>query len=288
MNFSIIIPTFKNYDYLSLCIESIFKNSSFNHELIIHLNGHDENSKKLISDKKLLFTESDENIGLCSGVNLAAQKATMEYILYAHDDMYFLPKWDEHLKKEVELINHNKFYLSLTQLSHTGAIKGSLQHIQFNCGDTINNFDEKKLLAEYDKFDFNDLQGSHWAPHLIHKTVWESVNGFSEEFNPGFGSDPDLNMKLWNAGIRIFKGVSKSRVYHFSSLTARKNDKIVPNDGKKTFLLKWGITVDFFVKHYLNRGVVYEAPLNDPKKNLIYYLDLLQAKIKYFIVKFIK
>ena len=181
MNFSIIIPTFKNYDYLSLCIESIFKNSSFNHELIIHLNGHDENSKKLISDKKLLFTESDENIGLCSGVNLAAQKATMEYILYAHDDMYFLPKWDEHLKKEVELINHNKFYLSLTQLSHTGAIKGSLQHIQFNCGDTINNFDEKKLLAEYDKFDFNDLQGSHWAPHLIHKTVWESVNGFSEE-----------------------------------------------------------------------------------------------------------
>ena len=132
------------------------------------------------------------------------------------------------------------------------------------------------------------MQGSHWAPHLIHKTVWESVNGFSEEFNPGFGSDPDLNMKLWNAGIRIFKGVSKSRVYHFSSLTARKNDKIVPNDGKKTFLLKWGITVDFFVKHYLNRGVVYEAPLNDPNKNLIYYLDLLQAKIKYFIVKFIK
>ena len=50
----------------------------------------------------------------------------------------------------------------------------------------------------------------------------ESYWGFSEEFNPGFGSDPDLNMKLWKYGVRIFKGISKSRVYHFGSLTARK------------------------------------------------------------------
>ena len=39
MNFSIIIPTFQNYQYLSLCIKSIQKNSSFDHEIIVHLNG---------------------------------------------------------------------------------------------------------------------------------------------------------------------------------------------------------------------------------------------------------
>ena len=214
---------------------------------------------------------------------MAAKKASTSYILYAHDDMYFLPKWDEYIKKEIEEINHNNFYLSLTQISHTGAVKGNLQHIQFDCGDSIDNFDEKKLLNQFDKFEFRNLQGTHWAPHIIHKSLWETIGGFSEEFNPGYGSDPDLNMKMWMNGVRIFKGISKSRVYHFSSLTTRKNDKIVPNNGKKTFLLKWRITIDFFIKHYLKRGTEYQGPLNEPKKNLIYYFDLLLSKIKLLI-----
>ena len=32
--FSIIIPTFNNIRYLKICIESIKKNSEFNHEII--------------------------------------------------------------------------------------------------------------------------------------------------------------------------------------------------------------------------------------------------------------
>ena len=78
--------------------------------------------------------------------------------------------------------------------------------------------------------------------------------GFSEEFNPGFASDPDLNMKLWVKGNRIFKSVSNSRLYHFGSVTTRKNTNISPNNGKKTFLLKWKISVEFFTKkHFLRR-----------------------------------
>ena len=36
--FSIIIPTFNNLDYLKLCLDSINKNSKYNHEIIIHIN----------------------------------------------------------------------------------------------------------------------------------------------------------------------------------------------------------------------------------------------------------
>ena len=36
--FSIIIPTFNNIKYLQLCLKSIKKNSSYNHEIIIHVN----------------------------------------------------------------------------------------------------------------------------------------------------------------------------------------------------------------------------------------------------------
>ena len=286
MNFSIIIPTFQNYAYLKLCIESILKNSKYNHEIIIHLNGQDEKSMNLILKNNIIFSQSEQNLGLCSGVNLATKKATKSYILYAHDDMYFLPNWDLYLEEEIKAINHKKFYLSLTQISYTGAVKGNIQHIQFDCGNTIDNFDEKKLLDNYTKFEFNDLHGSHWAPHLIHKELWDKIGGFSEEFNPGFASDPDLNMKLWREGVRIFKNVSKSRVYHFGSLTTRKNAKIIRNNGKKTFLTKWGITIDLFIKHYLRRGTIYNSPLEEPKKNIFYYFNLVESKIRFLVVKF--
>ena len=72
------------------------------------------------------------------------------------------------------------------------------------------------------KKNFYDFQGSTWAPHLIHKDIWNKVGGFSEEFFPGTGSDPDLNKKLWDIGVRIFKGINDFKVYHFGSIVTRK------------------------------------------------------------------
>jgi len=283
MKFTIIIPTVNNFEYLKLCINSIKKNSAYEHQLIIHINGVDITTENYLKVNNFEFTSSDTNIGLCSGVNLASKKAKTDYILYAHDDMYFLPKWDLHLKNEINKIEHNQFYLSMTQLSHKKGVKGNLQHIYFDCGSNLNDFDEVKLLDNYSKFEFRNLQGSHWAPHLIHKELWNKVGGFSEEFNPGFASDPDLNMKLWNLGVRIFKGVSLSRVYHFGSLTTRNNKKIIPNNGRKVFLLKWKITVEFFTKHFLKRGSTFDGPLKSPTRNIIYFVDLFFVKLKYFV-----
>ena len=202
--------------------------------------------------------------------------------------MYFLPNWDSELINEINMINGQKFYLSSTQIASHGPVKGSIQHIQFDCGNCYENFNENKLLKNFNTFNFQDLQGSHWAPHLVPRDLWDEVGGFSEEFNPGFASDPDLNLKLWKKGNRIFKSVSKSRVYHFGSVTTRKNKDIIRNNGKKTFLLKWKFTVEFFTKHYLKRGTIYNGPLRDPSRNIIYYFDYYLSKIKYLFTKFLK
>ena len=57
-----------------------------------------------------------------------------------------------------------------------------------------------------------DHQGTHFAPHCVHIDVWNQVGGFSEEFNPGDASDPDLCYKFWNNNVRIFKSLSKFKV----------------------------------------------------------------------------
>ena len=110
--------------------------------------------------------------------------------------------------------------------------------------------------------------------------MWDKVGGFSEEFNPGIGSDPDFNMKLWKEGVRIFKGLNDFKVYHFGSLTTRKKKNFIQNRGDKTFLKKWGITTKFFKKHYLKSKTKYNGPLKEPDKTLGYIFGLLSCKIQ--------
>lgn len=287
MKFSIIIPTYNNFSYLKLAIDSLKTNSSFNNEIIVHINGIDKETENYLDQTNIKFTKSSKNIGLCSGVNLASKKSTTDYIIYAHDDMYFLPKWDFYLFEEIKSLNTNLFYFSSTQISHIPDKGGKdvANHVYFDAGDSIENFNEKKLLDCFQSLTFHDLQGSHWAPHIIHKNVWKKIGGFSEEFDPGFGSDPDLNMKLWQLGVRIFKGVNKSRIYHFGSLTTRKNKNITQNNARKTFLLKWKISMELFIKYYLRRGQIYNGPLKEPSLTISYLKHLISSKIKYFLYK---
>ena len=294
MQFSIIIPTFNNLEYLKLCLHSLEKNSKFKHEIIVHNNGNAEPTISYLNKKKILYTYTNRNIGITGGVNEGAKIATTDYIVYAHDDFYFLPGWDTEWTNEINKIQGNHFYLSGTMVQNG--------QVNFYCGDTIENFDEEKLLKNNDNIKYQDFQGSTWAPHVVHKDLWNRVGGFSEEFFPGTGSDPDLNLKLWNEGVRIFKGVGKCKVYHFGSIVTRKkfkNDDSVTTDsgrkGAKTFLKKWGFSIKFFKKHYL-RGCKttkykliicnkYDGPLKEPKKNFFYYLELLIDKLKILIMK---
>ena len=135
-------------------------------------------------------------------------------------------------------------------------------------------------LLYLNNLNINDHQGPHFAPHCVHKDIWNKVGGFSEEFNPGIASDPDFNMKLWKIGVRIFKGLNSFKVYHFGSLTTRKKKNFIQNRGDKTFLKKWGISTKFFKKYYLKSKTKYDGPLHEPNVTPGYILGLLSCKIK--------
>ena len=280
MNFTILIPTYNNLKYLRLFCESIKINSNFNHQLIFHINDGSDGSYDYINNNKYQFTHSKTNIGLCSAIKEASKLIKNQYVLYAHDDMYFCKNWDKFLIEEVQKQNNNLFYFSGTNISYKDGI------LNFDCGNTPENFDQIKFDNFCEKDNSPDLQGSHWAPHLIHRDLWTKVEGFSIEFDPGDGSDPDLCMKLWNEGVRIFKCISGFKVYHFGSVTTRKRD-ININNGTKKFLLKFGFNPRFFRKYYL-RGdskIKYLGPLDDPKLNFSMLLSLIINKFKYYYYK---
>jgi len=272
--FSILIPSYNNLNYLKLCIESILKNSINKHEIIIHVNEGSDGTLEYVKNNNFKFTFSNKNVGLCTAINCSAKISSTKYILYSHDDMYFCPNWDKYLLDEIMNIGHGNFYLSGTM------IEANSGHIEFNCGESIETFDESKLLLNYDNLTFYDHQGTHFAPHIVTKEMWNKIGGFSEEFNPGIASDPDFNMKLWIEGVRIFKGLEKFKVYHFGSITTRKKHGLKQNRGDKTFLKKWGITTKFFKKYYLKSKTKYSGPLSEPKLTLNYLIELVFCKIR--------
>ena len=53
--FSIIIPTLNNLNYLKMCINSIEKNSKYNHEIIPHVNMGTDGTVDFLKLKKLIL-----------------------------------------------------------------------------------------------------------------------------------------------------------------------------------------------------------------------------------------
>ena len=284
---SIIIPSYNNLKYLKLCVESLEKNSFYKNEILVHVNEGADGTLDYLNNKNIKFTHSKTNVGLCIACNKISKKSSFEYILYSHDDMYFLPNWDQALIDKVNTLTTNKFYLSSIMINGDPKLNG---HLNLNAGDKIENFDENYLLQNYESLKHSDFQGSTWAPHLIHRDIWNKVGGFSEEFSPGAGSDPDLNMKLWNENVRIFQCLGSSKVYHFGSVTIRKKgDKIFKkNQGSlanKIFLLKWGISIKTFKKFYLKAHYIHNDDLKDPVKNIEYYFSIFKDKFLFMYYK---
>ena len=175
--FSIIIPTFNNLNYLKLCLNSIKKNSKFNHEIIIHVNEGSDGTLDYIKAQKYKHSFNERNAGVCVAFNNAAKLSTKKYIVLAHDDMYFCPGWDECFYNELKNIDQKDFFLSGTM------VQPFESYINLDCGKSFADFNENKLLNTLPQIKFDNFQGTHWQPSLIPISTWNKVSGFSEEFN---------------------------------------------------------------------------------------------------------
>lgn len=266
--FSILVPSWNNLAYLQLCVKSILDHSSLQHQIIVIINeGRDGTLEWVSSQTKLSYIYSKENLGICIGLNQAAKLAQTDYLLYINDDMYVLPDWDNILFKEIKKIGHNNFMLSATMIEPTDT--GNPCVVVKDFGNSIETFQEQELLASYTGFEKSDWNGSTWPPNVMHKSVWDQVGGMSEEFSPGMYSDPDLSMKFWQVGVRHFKGVGKSKVYHFGS---RSTKRLTKNVGREIFLKKWKMTSGTFSKYYLRRGEKFKGAL--PEAQLPFFVRL--------------
>ena len=257
--FSILIPTWNNLDYLKLCVSSIRQHSAYNHQIIIHVNDGSDGTLEWVKAEGLDYTHSEENIGVCLAMNSMRRLVKTEYIYFINDDMYVLPNWDVVLMEEIKSRPDNMYYLSGTMIQpHDKDDVG----LCINYGDSIQTFEEERLLKEYMNTPYNDWLGATRPPSLVHRDIWDLVGGYSIEFSPGMYSDPDFTAKLLMVGVTHLKGLGNSRVYHFETKTT---GRIKKNDGSTQFLLKWGISNSTMRKHITRQGQdwrLHDTPIN--------------------------
>jgi GT2 family glycosyltransferase len=249
-SFSLLVPTWNNLGHLRLFVESLRRHSSREHELVVHVNEGRDGTREWLRGQGIAHTASDANVGICHAVNLAGAQARGDYLLYFNDDMVLAPGWDAALERALSRVaRHGAFMLSGTMIEPTAS--GNACAVVADFGRDPAHFDLERFAREAPSLVRPDWLGATWPPTLISRELWHRVGGYSVEFSPGMSSDNDFSMKLWHAGCRVFLGVGDSLVYHFSETSTRRIRK---NDGRRQFLMKWGLVQSTFDRYYLRRG----------------------------------
>lgn len=274
--FSVLIPSWNNLELLKLCVRSIEQNSTYTHQILIYVNDGSDGTLDWVRSSGYQYLHGEQNVGVCYALNSLRKLVSTDYIAFINDDMYVLPEWDLHLWAEIEKLGHNRFFLSSTLLQpRPFYCKSVIAPADF--GQSVEEFREQDLLDAYKEFQHPDWYGSTWPLNVVHCDMWDLVGGYSIEYTPGMYSDPDFSAKLYLAGVRYFKGLSASRVYHFE---ARSTARVKKNKGSRQFLMKWGITSGSFVRNVLRRGEPIEGQYSEQINAVGLRKSLTKSKIK--------
>jgi hypothetical protein len=138
--------------------------------------------------------------------------------------------------------------------------------VKADYGADPRTFREDRLLEDFHagRLTCSDWSGATWPPCCVHRRWWELVGGYDEELSPGFYSDIDFSMRLWQAGCRRFYGLGSSLVYHFGQVTTslvRGPKSYRVKKARLQFLGKWGVLPTTFRKHFIR--------VNDPPSAIL-------------------
>ena len=104
---SVIIPAYNSSGFIEDALESVFKQTYRNYEVIVVDDGSTDKSAEIIgsfSDKRIIYIYQ-ENHGVSVARNKGILESKGEYIAFLDSDDLWLP---EKLEKQVAILNNNK------------------------------------------------------------------------------------------------------------------------------------------------------------------------------------
>ena len=217
---SIIILNYNAGDLLLNCVDSVFKSTYPNFEVIIVDNLSTDNSHIRCKEKfeKIQLIENEKNLGYCEGNNVGIKSAKGEFVLILNPDTIVDPDWLNELfhayHKHGEALYQPK-HLSLKE-------KSSIM----STGNMMNvfGFGYAREKGEKDVNQHNTIEQIGYASGtclFVPSSIFKNV-GLLDPFIFLYHDDLDFGWRAAQLGIKSYY-VPSSVIYHAESYLLRWN-----------------------------------------------------------------
>jgi len=225
---SVIIPTYKEPEYLNICLESLFKTQTYDNEVIVIVDGFYDLNKQILdkySDKINLII-FDHNKGLPTALNVGVEHATNELILIMNDDNVFCADWDkialDNYKQITGQINEQSIVLTINQIEPSKSIFKSIQAI--NYGENTTEFNLVEFIKDEPNFRNKKVSLDGYAfPFIMSKRDYMKVGGWDISYPGPHVVDFDFFLKLQMNDINSYRTHSIN-FYHFGGKATKQTD----------------------------------------------------------------
>lgn len=223
---SIVILNYKGIEFISKCLDSVFKSDYLNKEVIVVNSCATDESREFIWEKysglknfKLIMIL--QAYGTDRARNIGASNAKGEYLAFLDNDTEVDLHWLENLVKVLE--SDKSIGAAQSKL-----LKNYGSRDQYDCagdyfgpiGFLIERSQESK---DNGQFDFvTDIFSAKSAASIIKTSIFNEIGGFDEDMFK-YLEETDLSWRVWLSGYRVVF-VPESVVYH-SFATPQKSLK---------------------------------------------------------------
>lgn len=241
---SVIIPTYRNPEYLDICLKSAIEQQYYKNQIIVAVDGFYEESKDVLDKYKdnINILDLGENQGMQTALNLAVMHAENEIIFVVNDDNVFGEHYDYEIAHCIK--DREKSVLTVNQIEPTGP--GIFNFPVKDLGKNPSEFKYEEFISYSNSIKKEEITiDGGIFPFAMHKKYYMAAGGFDTMYQSPFICDWDFFLKLDLMGLG-FTRTHNAYLYHFGS-TATKNgnegEKFKATEGPaaEMFMYKWGI-----------------------------------------------
>ena len=219
---SIIILNYNAGNLLLNCVDSVFKSTYPNFEVLVVDNISTDNSHIICKEKfeKIHLIKNKENLGYCEGNNVGIRNADGEFIVILNPDTIVEPDWLNHLMSAYSKFGEGLYQPKFFSLNEKLVLQstGNMLHIfGFGFARDKGKADDKKIES------VEKINYASGTCLFTSKIVLDKV-GLLDPFLFLYHDDLDLGWRAAQIGINSFY-VPQSIIYHAESYSIKWSSK---------------------------------------------------------------
>jgi O-antigen biosynthesis protein len=272
---SIIIPTYKNYNYTFnclLCLANIIKNYQLSCEVIVVNDCSPDGTADLLKQiNGVRVVQNETNLGFLRSVNHGASVAKGNYFLLLNNDTQ---SGENFISPLVSMFKEK---------NNAGAAGGKLIYpsgLMQEAGAYVLSNGSAQNFGRWDHPDFwmyNFVKPADYctgALLMISKECWQEAGGFDERYVPIYYEESDLCFQIKHIQKKQIYYTPLSCIVHFEGITSgtdvKKGDKKYQETNRQKFSDKWANQLTGYPSNYIE-GTAKFYDSGHRKKVLIIY-----------------